>query len=271
MTTDSPLGKPAAYPRQYSPESLHSIVRADDRAALGIAGNLPFHGCDLWNAWELTWLSSQGLPQVVTAEIRVPVDSPNIIESKSLKIYLNSFAMTNCSSIDTVTKTIADDLGACTGSDVDVRLSDPQSAAGIEIEPLPGDCLDARSLRCDRWEVDAGLLQAAADDIISEQIHSHLLRSLCPVTNQPDFGSVAISYHGPRIDRDSLLRYIVSYRQHRAYHESCVERMFLDIQERCQPDRLTVYARYQRRGGIDINPFRSNFEPDPPNSRLWRQ
>ncbi|MCH7822631.1 MAG: NADPH-dependent 7-cyano-7-deazaguanine reductase QueF [Proteobacteria bacterium] len=271
MTTRSPLGKPAAYPRQYSPESLHAIVRSDDRAALGIADDLPFHGCDLWNAWELTWLSSGGLPQVATAEIRVPVESPNIIESKSLKIYLNSFAMTNYSSIDAVAKAIAHDLGTCTGASVDVRLLEPSSAAGIKFESLPGDCLDSRNLRCDKWDVDAGLLQSATDDVINEQIHSHLLRSLCPVTNQPDFGSVAISYHGPRIDRDSLLRYIVSYRQHHAYHESCVERMFLDIEERCEPDQLTVYARYQRRGGIDINPFRSNFEPDPPNGRLWRQ
>lgn len=271
MTSRSPLGQPAAFPQEYSPESLHAIARKDDRAALGIADELPFHGCDLWNCWELTWLGSQGLPGVAIAEIRVPVESPNIIESKSLKIYLNSFAMTTFPSIDAVATAIAHDLGACADASIDVRLSDPAGGANYEIGQLPGDCLDSRNLTCDKWDVDEGLLQAATGNVVTEQVHSHLLRSLCPVTNQPDFGSVAISYHGPRIDCDSLLRYIVSYRQHNAYHESCVERMFLDIQQQCQPDQLTVYARYQRRGGIDINPFRSNFQPDPPNGRLWRQ
>ncbi|MDH3432494.1 MAG: NADPH-dependent 7-cyano-7-deazaguanine reductase QueF, partial [Gammaproteobacteria bacterium] len=166
---------------------------------------------------------------------------------------------------------VAHDLSGCCGASVDVRLHPPTTRDGSGIARLPGHCLDALSVACDAYAVDAGLLRADANESVSEDLCSHLLHSLCPVTNQPDSGSVMISYSGPRIARDSLLRYIVSYRQHKDFHESCVERMFIDILNRCQPEQLTVYARYQRRGGIDINPFRSNFEENPPNVRLWRQ
>jgi len=271
MTAEIPLGRATAYPEHYSPDLLYAIPRTDSRAALGIAEALPFRGCDIWNAWELTWLDTDGLPQVATTEVSIPASSPNIIESKSLKLYLGSFAMSRYDSATYVATALAKDLSACAGTDVDVELRQPTITDGASVARLPGVNLDVLSVSCDVYEVDSELLRANPDDTVSEDLHSHLLRSLCPVTNQPDSGSVMISYKGPRIDREGLLRYIVSYRQHNDFHESCVEKMFIDIMKRCQPEKLTVYARYQRRGGIDINPFRSNYEPNPPNTRLWRQ
>jgi len=271
MTKEIPLGRATPYLEHYSPESLYAIARTDGRAALGLPAKLPFHGTDIWNAWELTWLSGEGLPQVSTAEISVPADSTNIIESKSLKLYLNSFAMTQYESDAVVAGTIATDLSACADAGVAVRMFQPTATDAANVARLPGLCLDVPGAACRTYEVDANLLSADKTDVVSEDLYSHLLRSQCPVTGQPDTGSVMISYRGPRIDRQSLLRYIVSYRQHSDFHESCVERMFVDILEHCGPERLTVYARYQRRGGIDINPFRSNFEATAPNARLWRQ
>jgi 7-cyano-7-deazaguanine reductase len=271
MTEKIPLGRTTAYPEQYSPELLYAIARTGNRGALGHGDELPFHGTDIWNAWELTWLDSDGLPQVGTAEIRVPASSPNIIESKSLKLYLNSFAMTPYTSTSDVAETIEQDLGEAAGADVDVRVQRPSETDAMANAQLPGDSLDDQQLRCDAYEIDATLLSTDSDDVVTEDLHSHLLRSLCPVTSQPDTASILITYTGPRIDRAGLLRYIVSYRQHQDFHETCVERMFLDILEHCKPEKLSVYARYQRRGGIDINPFRSNHETDAPNLRLWRQ
>lgn len=269
MTTESPLGQPTTYLEQYLPELLHSIPRAEQRAALGLGPDLPFHGTDIWNAWELTWLDDNGRPRAAIAEIRVPADSPSLIESKSLKLYLNSFSMTRYDVESDLVETIEQDLGACAGADVGVRLQPTQD--GTNIARLPGILLDTEHVGCDIYDVDSGLLRSDSKDVVQEDLYSHLLRSLCPVTNQPDSGSLLIAYAGPRIDRKGLLRYIVSYRKHSDFHESCVERIFVDVLERCKPERLSVYARYQRRGGIDINPFRSNFESEPPNARLWRQ
>jgi len=271
MTAQSPLGRPTTQPQQYSPESLWPIARAESRSILGLSEPLPFHGIDIWNAWELTWLAPGGLPRVAMAEMRVPADSPNIVESKSMKLYLASFAMTHQESINDVRATIARDLGECAGSTVDVRLTSAADTDRRNAEPLPGDSLDDIDVDCDTWRVDADLLHADPDTVVTETLHTDLLRSLCPVTGQPDSGSVLIRYRGPRIERAALTRYIVSYRQHSDFHENCVERMFVDLVDRCRPEALTVYARFQRRGGIDINPFRSNFEQDPPNLRLWRQ
>jgi 7-cyano-7-deazaguanine reductase len=271
MSEQIPLGRATAYPETYSPDLLYAIARTDSRVALGLGDDLPFHGADVWNAWELTWLNPAGLPQVATAEITVPADSPNIIESKSFKLYLGSFAMSEFASIGDVEAVISKDLASRTGAQVNARLRAPLATHASTIARPPGHRLDGLSVSCDAYEVDSGFLRADADEVVSEDLYSHLLRSLCPVTNQPDMGSVMISYKGPRIDREALLRYIVSYRQHKDFHESCVERMFIDILELCRPEKLTVYARYLRRGGIDINPFRSNFEEDPPNARLWRQ
>lgn len=271
MTEASPLGRQSTYLEQYSPGLLYAIARTGNREALGLDDELPFHGIDIWNAWELTWLDGNGLPQVGTAEIRVPASSPNIIESKSLKLYLNSFAMTSCASPGDVTEMIEQDLSDAVDADVAVQVQQPSETDASIVSRLPGESLDDLKTACNAYEVDAGLLKADADDVVAESLHSHLLRSLCPVTGQPDTGSLLISYTGPRIDPAGLLRYIVSYRQHQDFHEACVERMFLDIMDRCKAQKLTIYARYQRRGGIDINPFRSNYEDDPPNLRLWRQ
>ena len=268
MRNDSPLGKVTVYSSQYDADLLFAIPRADSRGALGLGNNLPFNGCDIWNAWDLTWLGPKGVPQVASAVIRVPAYSPNILESKSLKLYLGSFAMTTVESTDQLEEMITTDLCACTGTDIQLHLHKSDSDAAIE--KFAGICIDSTDATCDVFDVDASLLETD-EESVSETLHSNVLRSLCPVTDQPDMGSVLISYSGPRIDRKSLLRYIVSYREHNDFHEACVERMFVDILERCGPEQLTVYARYQRRGGIDINPFRSNFQTDPANTRLWRQ
>ena len=271
MTGDSPLGQQSDYPDKYSAALLFAIERAESRATLGIGGDLPFHGVDIWNGWELTWLAGSGQPRVATVEIRVPARSLAIVESKSLKLYLNSFAMSAYDSADEVRDLVRRDLSRCVGAEVEVILQTPADTDGRPSEKLPGDCIDDLEVDCDTWDVDASLLRSGDGDAVTESLHSHALRSLCPVTSQPDLGSVLINYSGPKIDRASLLRYIVSFRKHNDFHEACVERIFLDIERQCRPTKLTVYARYQRRGGIDINPFRSNFESEAPNIRLWRQ
>ena len=271
MTGKSPLGQRSEYPDKYSPDLLFPISRSENRAALGLGENLPFRGVDIWNAWELTWLAMNGQPRVATVEIQVPAESPNIVESKSLKLYLNSFSMSRYDSADTVARVIESDLTQCAGAGVHILMCSPATNEDQAIETLPGVCIDELEVDCDSWDVDADLLASDSQNLVSESLHSHVLRSLCPVTSQADTGSVLIAYEGPKIDPASLLRYIVSFRQHKDFHEACVERMFLDIKNRCESSKLSVYARYQRRGGIDINPFRSDFQTETPNLRLWRQ
>ena len=269
MTPDVPLGKPTAYPDRYAPEVLCPLPRRDSRAQLGIGEPLPFRGEDIWNAWELTWLDRRGKPVAATAEFRVPADSHNLVESKSLKLYLNSLAMSRFGSADEVASLIAGDLARAAAGRVAVDVQAAAPARGFA--DLPGDCLDGLDVECSAQDVDASLLTARPGEPIGEELHSHLLRSNCPVTNQPDMGSVLVRYRGAPIDRRGLLRYLVSYRRHNAFHESCVERIFVDIKARCAPEQLTVYARFNRRGGLDINPFRSDFEQRAENLRLWRQ
>jgi 7-cyano-7-deazaguanine reductase len=269
--TELPLGKTTSYPDRYAPDVLCRIERADNRARIGLGAALPFSGVDIWNAWELTWLDEHGQPQTATAEIRIPADSQGIVESKSMKLYLGSFAMSEYASPHAVRDLIAADLGRCAGTSVSVRIDPLGASQGRGLHRLPGESLDRISAGCTEWEVNADLLRADAGTLVREDLYSDALRSLCPVTGQPDLGSVLVCYQGPRLDRASLLRYIVSYRRHQDFHENCVERMFVDLVERCGIGKLTVYARYQRRGGIDINPFRSNFEDAPRNLRLWRQ
>ena len=265
--TKLPLGRETGYPQNYAPETLFPIPRAESRETLGIASSpLPFAGVDIWNAWELTWLGRGGLPRVATAEIRVPADSPNLVESKSLKLYLGSLAMTEFPNDEAVVTTLAKDLSAAAGTGVEVELN-PDLAVG----ELEGECIDALEVTCDSGDTDSGLLQADDENIAHESLHSHLLRSLCPVTGQPDIGSLVVNYVGPRLERASLLRYVVSFRRHQDFHEACVERIFVDILRRCRPQALSVYARYTRRGGIDINPYRSTGNERPANTRLWRQ
>ncbi len=264
--TKLPLGRETEYPQKYAPEMLCPIARSDNRKLIGITEPLPFSGVDVWNAWELTWLGDNGHPKVAVAEFGVPAESPSLIESKSLKLYLGSFAMSQFADAAHVARTISADLSECAGAKVEVALN-----PNVAISALDGFCIDRLDVDCGTWEVDAGLLAVDERVVVDECLHSHLLRSLCPVTAQPDMGSIEIRYKGPAIDHASLLRYIASFREHTDFHEACVERIFVDIMRRCEPSRLSVYARYQRRGGIDINPFRTNCGETPKNLRLWRQ
>lgn len=263
---DSPLGKDAGYPQTYAPEALYPIARIDARNDAGIGYSLPFDGVDIWNAWELSWLNDNGVPQTATLELRIPADSPNLVESKSLKLYLGSFAMSKFTDAADVQVAIETDLSAAVGAPVGVRFD-----CDVSIAALPGRCIDAVTTHCDAYHVNPDLLDSDQDKVVKECLHTHLLRSLCPVTGQPDLGSLLVCYSGPRIDPAALLRYVVSFREHNDFHEACVERIFVDILERCFVQELTVAARYQRRGGIDINPFRTNVGDKPENHRLWRQ
>jgi 7-cyano-7-deazaguanine reductase len=264
---DLPLGAPTSYPDSYAPEVLYPIPRSESRDELLQRETLPFGGADWWTAWEFTWLLPSGKPDLAALEIRVPAESPNIIESKSLKLYLNAFAMQRFASESELIRTVETDLAAVAGAPVTVSLFRESAIA-----ELPGENLDVLDVDIDTYTVDAGLLSTVEDPtIVTETWRSGLLRSLCPVTSQPDFGAVMIRYSGPRIYPESLLAYLVSFRTHQDFHEACIERMFVDIEARCRPEELTVYARYQRRGGLDINPFRSNTESEPPMARTWNQ
>lgn len=269
--TNLPLGRKTDYPQKYAPEVLIPIARADGRAGLDIGDTLPFTGVDIWNAWELTWLSPNGLPRVATAEIHVPANSTSIVESKSLKLYLGSFAMSVFDSNTAVAESIARDLAPCVGAPVKISVLPVSGTEARRVARLAGTCLDELDVSCSGWHVDPGYLHADASTRVREDLNTHLLRSLCPVTAQPDIGSLQISYRGPRIDRKGLLRYVVSFREHNDFHEACIERMFVDLMSRCACEELTVHARYQRRGGIDINPMRTNTGEKPLNLRLWRQ
>ncbi len=265
MTTldRSPLGKPTTYPDRYDPGLLFRIDRAEQRRAIGVGSRLPFGGVDLWTAYEITWLEPGGKPRVAIGEFRVPCDSPMLVESKSLKLYLGSFAQELLATQDEVAQRIRIDLSDACGAPVAVALAAPERARVCGGADLPGESIDAVAMVAVGYEPNPAALDAGGT-VADETLRSTLLRARCPVTGQPDCGDVMIRYRGRRIDRAGLLRYLVSYRGHAAFHESLVERMFVDILERCAPQALTVYARFLRRGGIDINPFRSNFETDPP-------
>lgn len=265
-----PLGRESEYPNKYDNSVLFAIARSESRSAF-IVGELPFVGIDIWNAWELTWLGPGDMPVVATLEIRIPATTPLLIESKSLKLYLNSFAMSQFENAGVVAETIATDLSQCANGDVDVSMQTPADFVGNSFCSPPGTCIDSTTVNAPDWVVDETILTADKNDIVDEQLHSHLLRSLCPVTAQPDIGSLFVDYKGPRIDKGSLLQYIVSFREHNDFHEACIERMFVDILQHCEPQQLSLFARYQRRGGIDINPYRSNFAGYLSNHRLWRQ
>jgi 7-cyano-7-deazaguanine reductase len=269
----SPLGKPAAYTEQYDASLLFPIPRVGAREAIGIGAQLPFFGTDIWNAYELSWLNARGKPQIAIATFFIPADSPNIVESKSFKLYLGSFAQTKVDSAETLRDMLKRDISAACGASVSVRLEQPGAFGKIPFEEFEGLSLDRLDLEADVYHPDASLLTAAFDEApVEETLVSNLLKSNCPVTGQPDWGSVQIHYVGPQIDQAGLLRYIISYRNHTGFHEQCAERMFVDIMRACKPDRLAIYARYTRRGGLDINPFRTNFNmPMPDNARLARQ
>lgn len=268
----SSLGKQVAWPSAYDPALLLPIARAGKRAELGLGDTLPFHGVDIWNAYELSWLDPRGKPKVAIAEFRVPADSPNLIESKSFKLYLGSLAQHRIDGSDALRAVLARDLANAAGAPVSVVLL-PVTASAAPFAPLAGEVIDDLPLDIKHYGPPRPeFLAHDADGMVEERLVSHLLRSNCPVTGQPDWASVQIAYRGPRLDRAGLLRYLASFRQHSEFHEQCVERIFIDLLARCAPSELSVYARYTRRGGLDINPWRSNRRGfDPGNTRTLRQ
>lgn len=270
----SPLGKKVTYQDQYDPSLLFPIERAVKRAEIGVDdAALPFDGVDIWNGYELSWLNPRGKPQVAIATFRIPAGSPRLIESKSFKLYLNSFNQTRIDNQDVLAARLAHDLSAAAGAPVEVALTLPRDFGTAAFAGMAGESLDGLDIAIDDYRPDPALLSAEPAATVEETLCSDLLKSNCLVTGQPDWGSIEIRYRGPRIDREGLLRYLIGFRQHNEFHEQCVERIFADILRRCRPETLTVYARYTRRGGLDINPWRSN-DPAaaaPGNLRTARQ
>jgi len=270
----SPLGKNSAYRTDYAPELLFPIPRQGKRDELGLKGTLPFFGVDIWNGYELSWLNMRGKPQVAVARFTIPADSPNLIESKSFKLYLNSFNQTKLAGPDALKMLLQQDLSAAAGANVHVTLTMQEDFAKLEMGELEGQLLDRLDIDVDNYSPQPETLKANFDELpVEETLVSHLLKSNCLVTGQPDWGSVQISYYGPQIDQESLLKYLIGFREHNEFHEQCVERIFTDILRQCKPQHLTVYARYTRRGGLDINPWRTNFSSAqrPSNLRNARQ
>jgi 7-cyano-7-deazaguanine reductase len=270
----SPLGKPAAYDSEYNSSLLFPIARDDKRKELGTGGTLPFFGIDIWNAYEVSWLNLRGKPQIAIATMTVPANSVNIVESKSFKLYLNSFNQTRLAGPDALLELLRADLSLATGAPVQINLILPDAFSTLKIEELDGLLLDRLDIEVDDYAPDPSLLKANHDEApVEEILVSHLLKSNCLVTGQPDWGSVQIRYVGSAIDQEGLLKYLIGFRQHNEFHEQCVERIFMDILRQCKPQKLSVYARYTRRGGLDINPWRSNFTTGqrPSNSRNARQ
>ena len=275
----SQLGKAVAYPDQYDPTLLFPIERAPKREEIGVQGAPPFFGADLWTSYELSWLNPRGKPQLALAHFTIPCETPNIIESKSLKLYLGSFNGTTFANADAVRDRLRADLseaawrGAPSVSSVGVRLVPPDQFDQQQVHELDGLSLDRLDIECTQYTPAPELLTAAFDEQpVEEVLTSNLLKSNCLVTGQPDWGSVQVRYTGPQIDQGGLLRYLVSFRNHNEFHEQCVERIFMDVWRRCKPSRLAVYARYTRRGGLDINPLRTSHPMAlPANVRTARQ
>ncbi len=253
---DSPLGQPTHYPEHYDPGLLHPIPRAAQRSRIGLTAELPFRGVDVWNAYELSWLNRQGLPQVALGQFVFDCASPNIIESKSFKLYLNSLNQERFGSIEDLRQCLQQDLSAAAGSSTAVTLAGLDSKLPI-VEPV-GVCLDSLDVSIEHYEPDSALLQFASQSQAELSVYSNLFRSNCPITQQPDWATVCIRYRGQEIAPESLLAYLVSYRLHNGYHEDCVEKIYTDIARVCRPEALTVQANFLRRGGLEINPIRSS-------------
>ena len=276
---DSLLGKATPYIDQYDASLLFPIPRIAKREEIGVPPTLPFLGADLWTAYEVSWLNARGKPQVALAHITVPCETPNIIESKSFKLYFNSFNNTKFADAAEVLARLRADLAEAawrgsgkTGS-IGVRLLSPELFDQEPIHEMDGLNIDRLDVDCTQYTPAPELLTAAFDEKpVDEVLTSHLLKSNCLVTGQPDWGSVQIAYSGPQIDQAGLLQYLVSFRNHNEFHEQCVERIYMDLWRRCKPAKLTVYARYTRRGGLDINPWRTSHpQALPPNIRTARQ
>lgn len=269
----SPLGKSSEYIATYTPSLLFPIPRAAKWAELGLtADTLPYKGVDFWNCFELSWLLPSGKPVVAIGEFSIPADSPNIIESKSFKLYLNSLNQTPFASVEALEACLVQDLSAAAGKSVGVRVRRLQDVEREGVVSLPGVCIDELDVTVNSYDhPQPELLRCDTSQMVEESVHSHLLKSNCPVTSQPDWGSVCVQYRGAALDHGSLLAYLVSFRQHSDFHEQCVERIFMDLQALLKPEKLTVFARYVRRGGLDINPYRSTQEGTFENGRLVRQ
>ena len=279
----SQLGKTSAYIDHYDASLLFPIPRAGKRAEIGVAGAPPFFGADMWTAFELSWLNLRGKPQVALAHFTVPCESLNIVESKSFKLYLNSFNNTHFADADAVKARLRADLTeavwrkegepAKSPATIGVTIVGADQFDSEPVHELDGLNLDRLDIECTQYTPAPALLTATSNEQpVSEVFVSHLLKSNCLVTGQPDWGSVQISYSGDQIEQGGLLQYIVSFRNHNEFHEQCVERIFMDIWTRCKPTKLTVYARYTRRGGLDINPFRTSHPTaTPANIRTARQ
>jgi len=269
------LGKDTQYRSHYDAGLLQAVPRSLNRQELSITTQLPFDGIDIWHAYELSWLNEKGKPVVALARVCVNAASVNIVESKSFKLYLNGFNQTRFTSVEHVQSVLVADLTQVAQGDVTVEIIQPNDISSLRVQDLPGDCIDDQDIKIDDFILDSTLLRCTAKhEVVDEVLHSHLLKSNCLITDQPDWASVVIRYHGAQIDREFLLRYLISFRLHNEFHEQCVERIFTDIMENCQPQRLSVQALYTRRGGLDINPYRTtpgNFNGSVPNNRVNRQ
>lgn len=271
---NAPLGKRTTYSSVYKPDLLYPIPRSLKRDEIQIINPLPFFGDDIWNAYELSWLNPKGKPMVACAELIIPCSTPNLIEHKSLKLYLNSLNNTSFPNDVALLATIEHDLSQAAGGPVRMTLQPATLLTQSELVEFDGLCLDNMDISCDTYTLTPEYLTTEKSNApVAEKLYSHLLKSDCLITGQPDWGSIQIDYQGNQINHEGLLKYIVSYRNHIEFAEQCVERFYIDIMRHCQPQALTVYARYTRRGGIDINPVRSSRPLTRPqlNKRLFRQ
>ena len=270
---DLSLGKQVDYEFEYNPDLLQGVPRSLSRDTLNLAGSgLPFDGIDTWTGYELSWLNLKGKPNVAILECHVPITSKNLIESKSFKLYLNSFNQTKFASAEDVRQVLQADLSACAGEPVEVKLILPEQFSSLQFQEFNGTLLDSLDVEIDQYSPNTQYLTVAKSEAgVQETLVSHLLKSNCLITSQPDWASIQIRYEGKAIEHEGLLKYLISFRQHNEFHEQCVERIYNDIMQHCQPDKLTVCARYTRRGGLDINPFRSNYEAPFANHRQARQ
>nr|WP_230197092.1 NADPH-dependent 7-cyano-7-deazaguanine reductase QueF [secondary endosymbiont of Heteropsylla cubana] len=268
-----PLGKKTSYIQKYSPALLKGIPRNLNYNKLDLSRDKQFfHGKDIWTLYELSWLNKNGIPQIAIGDVQFNCKNKNIAESKSVKLYLNSFNQSIFNDWNEVKYIIKNDLSKISKGNVDVALYKIEELEKKAIGTLLGFCIDDQDIIIRNFEFNNKyLLHSTRDVLVEETLVSHILKSNCLITNQPDWGSVQIKYSGKKIDHAALLRYLVSFRQHNEFHEQCVERIFHDIMQYCNPKKLSVYARYTRRGGIDINPWRSNTHFIPTKERLSRQ
>lgn len=266
----SQLGKKTEYISQYDPTLLFPIPRAPKRAEININDAAIFHGYDIWNAYELSWLNEKGKPQVGIGEIIVPYDTPNIVESKSMKLYFNSLNNTKFHNLDAVITTIENDLSKAMKKSIDVNITLLNTIDDIRTESFSGECLDDIEISTSEYEVNPNLL-LTENESVNETLFTNLFSAICLATGQPDWASIKIQYTGKKMNRAGLLKYLISYRKHSEFHEQCIERIFMHILKHCEPTSLTVEARFTRRGGIDINPIRSTEPVTPANRRQVRQ